>query len=159
MVKLTAVAAALVAVSAAVSTPRHAADEAGMVVSADRKAVLMVRRGATPSMRLRIVARREEIPAGAAIVAGSYYEIVPHDVTLRKSAHFRISYHQGTLPDGVAEDRLTLLHYVDGAWTEVPNATLNAAKNHVTANVRRLGGYAVGVVTPLQSASDSLSQS
>lgn len=158
MLKLTAFAGVLVALTAAAATPRYHDADAGIVTSADRKAVLMVRRGASPNVRLRIVAPDNQ-PDGAAVVEGSYYEIAPRDVTLRKSAHFRISYNKQALPEGVAENSLTLLHYVDGAWTEVPNATLNTTRNYVTANVRQLGGYAVGVLVPLQSASESLSQS
>ena len=146
MVKLVVVSGALVALSAVVGTPRLRSDEAGIIASADRKAVLMIRRGASPHARLRIVAPTQPAPAGAVIVGGSHYQIVPSDVTLRKSAHFRISYNEGALPDGAAESDLKLLRYADGAWSEVGNASLNTTKNSLTANVRQLGGYAVGVL-------------
>ncbi|HEY0673438.1 MAG TPA: fibronectin type III domain-containing protein [Longimicrobiales bacterium] len=123
----------------------------GVLLSADKNAMLMVPRGAVTDAQLGIVGEAE-VPAGALIVTGSYYQLMPPETQLAKAAHFSIRYDDRKLPEGVSEADLKLLHYANGAWSEVPDETLNIDSNKMAANIYRLGGYAVGVLASARSA-------
>ena len=117
--------------------------EGGTVTSNDGNVRLDVPAGALQTETGITVSAQSTYPADDGVVPGTCYEFGPDGTQFSQPSQLTIEYDEASLPTGTTEDDLQIHRASGSAWDLVPDSTVDAEANTVSAPIGGFSTYGI----------------